>query len=81
MMKKFKSALFLGTVLFLSVLFVLPAAPALAQKDGGMLRYPISAEPRSTDPHNWYNDKNSNTGQPAHLPDPDRSGQGSEVLP
>ena len=61
MMKKSKSALFWGTVLFLSILSVLPAAPALAQKDGGMLRYPISAEPRSTDPHNWYNDKNSNT--------------------
>src|SRR4030042_2158686 len=60
-MKKWRTVMSLSLVIFLFFLLFIPADPVFAQKEGGQLRYPISAEPRSTDPHNWYNDKNSNT--------------------
>jgi peptide/nickel transport system substrate-binding protein len=47
-------------VWFLCLVVFFGCGVALAQKDGGSLRYPVNAEPRPLDPQHWYSEKVSN---------------------
>jgi peptide/nickel transport system substrate-binding protein len=59
-MKKSKSVLLWYSVLSLSVSVLFSATLALAQKEGGQIRYPLTAEPRPIDGQQWFNEKMSN---------------------